>query len=251
MAPVNPQTAAALLRVIDSKIATGLKKLHLMISSPGGSVFHGLSIYNFLKGSPIEVVTYNFGSVDSIGVVIFCSGDTRICVPNARFLIHGVSMTFNNQARLDEKDMEEKIKGLRIDYQNIARVISDTTGKDVDAIINDMETRITLTPEQSKDYGLVQHIDPKLFPFGADLSVIHEDGSIGAATPRAVQQQFNMPVQHSTEDNTSSMTVPLTDNITSINQSEQAAPSNPYQPFCFGDYHDSPPSRDCGDRSRW
>jgi len=226
MAPVNPQTAASLLRVIDSKLQTGLKKLHLMISSPGGSVFHGLSIYNFLKGAPIEVITYNFGSVDSIGVVIFCSGDRRISVPNARFLIHGVSMTFNNQQRLDEKDMEEKLKGLRIDYQNIARVISDTTGKDVDSIINDMETRITLTPQEAKDYGLVQKIAPKLFPFGADLSVIHEDASIGLATPRAVQQQFNMPVQHSTEEATSCITIPLTDNITSIDNSEQAAPRN-------------------------
>ncbi len=40
--------------------------MHLLLSSPGGSVFHGLSVYNFLKGAPFEVYTYNFGSVDII-----------------------------------------------------------------------------------------------------------------------------------------------------------------------------------------
>lgn len=226
MAPVVPNTATALLKAIDAKLQTGLKKLHLMISSPGGSVFHGLSIYNFLKGAPIDVVTYNFGSVDSIGVVIFCSGDRRVSVPNARFLIHGVSMTFNNQASLDEQDMEEKLKGLRIDYKNIARVISDTTGKDVDSIVKDMETRITLTSEEAKNYGLVQEIGTELFPLGADLTVIHEDASIGSATPRAVQQQLPIMVQHSTEPNTTSMTIPLTENTTTIHNSEQGVGGN-------------------------
>src|SRR5208282_5300661 len=120
MAPVVPQSATALLKVIDKKIMNGAKHLHLMISSPGGSVFHGLSIYNFLCGAPLQVTTYNFGSVDSIGVVIFCAGSHRVSVPHARFLLHGVSMQFQGQQALDEKDLEEKLKGLRIDYKNIS-----------------------------------------------------------------------------------------------------------------------------------
>lgn len=175
MAPVNQQSATALLKAIDQKITTGVKHLHLMISSPGGSVFHGLSIHNFLRGAPIQVSTYNFGSVDSIGVIIFCSGDKRICVPHARFLIHGVSMGVNANAHFDEKDFEEKLKGLRIDTRNIAKVISDTTGKDIDAVVKDMETRITLNPEEGLSYSLVHEIRKELFPAGADLTVIYED----------------------------------------------------------------------------
>ena len=101
MAPVVPQSATALLHAIDRKTADGCQRVHLMISSPGGSVFHGLSIYNLLKGAPIEVVTYNFGSVDSIGVVIFCAGDRRVSVPHARLLLHGVSMSFQGNQTLD------------------------------------------------------------------------------------------------------------------------------------------------------
>jgi ATP-dependent Clp protease protease subunit len=174
MAPVVPQYATALLQAVDRKISEGNERIHLMISSPGGSVFHGLSIYNLLKGAPVEVVTYNFGSVDSIGVVIFCAGDRRVSAPHARFLLHGVSVGFQGNQTLDEKDLDERIKGLRIDYENIAKVIAATTGRDARSIEADMERRTTLNPEEAVAYGLVHEIDSTLFPAGADLTVIYE-----------------------------------------------------------------------------
>lgn len=175
MAGVNPITADALFRTFDKKLKEKCERIHLMISSPGGIVFHGLSLYNFLKGAPVEVYTYNFGSVDSIGVVIFCAGDKRFSVPHARFLIHGVSAQFGGNQSLDEKGLEERLKGLQIDYKNIARVIADTCQKPTDKVQDDMNNRTTLNPQEAKDYGLVHEIQSKLFPIDADLSVIGEN----------------------------------------------------------------------------
>jgi len=107
MAPVTTQTSDQLMKLVDDKIRNGYGKIHLLISSPGGSVFHGISLYNYLFGIPLEVDTYNFGSVDSIGVVLFCAGKNRYSVPNARFLIHGVSMNFQGAASFDEKMLDE------------------------------------------------------------------------------------------------------------------------------------------------
>lgn len=73
LAPVDNQTADQLFTAIDNLLAQGTTKIRLLLSTPGGSVFHGISIHNYLKGLPIEIDTYNFGSVDSIGVVIFFS----------------------------------------------------------------------------------------------------------------------------------------------------------------------------------
>jgi ATP-dependent Clp protease protease subunit len=125
--------------------------LHLLISSPGGSVFHGLSIHNFLKSLTLDVSTYNFGSVDSIGVVMFCAGSRRYCVPNSRFHIHGVKLTFQGVATFDEKSLEEHLNSLKTDYT----VIAATTGKDEKAIVKDMIKQTSLMPEQARDYGLV------------------------------------------------------------------------------------------------
>lgn len=174
MAPVLPQTTAQLFQIVDRAIQAKVERLHFMISSPGGSVFHGLSIYNFLKGVPFETYTYNFGSVDSIGVVIFCSGARRFSVPHARFLIHGVQFNVQGNAAFDEKGLEEHLKSLRIDQENIARVIADTSGKPLHKIEEDMNARTTLTPQQAKDYGLVHEIQSSLFPMEAQLAVIGE-----------------------------------------------------------------------------
>ena len=200
MAPVIPQTTNQLFRIVDTKLKAHVERLHLMISSPGGSVFHGLSICNFLKGAPIEVYTYNFASVDSIGVVMFCAGDRRFSVPHARFLIHGVQANFQGNQSLDEKGLEERLKGLQIDYQNIARVIADTTQKPAHKVQEDMNARTTLNPQEAKDYGLVHEIKSDLFPAGADLSVVGEQPQ----QPQQFQIQLPRggvapsPVQHRT-----------------------------------------------------
>jgi ATP-dependent Clp protease, protease subunit len=173
-APVNKDTAHLLFQAIDSKAKEGVEKLHILISSPGGSVFHGLSLYNYLRGLPVKINTYNFGSVDSIGVVLYCAGTRRYSVPHARFLIHGVSYGFDKPIRLEEKQFEEHLKRLRSDQENIARVIADTTGKTLEQIVSDTHDRITLNPEQAKDYGLVHEIKSDLIPQNTDLIIIGE-----------------------------------------------------------------------------
>jgi ATP-dependent protease ClpP protease subunit len=174
MAPVVPASIAQLFQLLDHAIQTKVGRIHLMLSSPGGSVFHGLSMYNYLRGAPFETHTYNFGSVDSIGVVIFCAGKRRLSVPHARFLIHPVQFNVGGPSAFDEKQLEENLKGLKIDQENIARVIADTTGKPLHKIEEDMIGRTTLSPSQAKDYGLVHEIQSALFPADASLAVIGE-----------------------------------------------------------------------------
>ena len=112
-APVIDATINALMQAVDQKLAAGQHSFTILVSSPGGSVFHGLSAYNYLKGLPAEISTHNFGSVDSIGVVLYCAGRKRLCVPQARFLLHGVSAGFPQGANLEEKQLEERLKGLQ------------------------------------------------------------------------------------------------------------------------------------------
>jgi len=66
VAPVVPQSVALLMQIVDAHIKQGAKRMKLLISTPGCDVFHGLSVYHFLKGIPLEIVTHNFGSANSI-----------------------------------------------------------------------------------------------------------------------------------------------------------------------------------------
>jgi ATP-dependent Clp protease protease subunit len=167
-APIIDVTINALMNAIDNKLKQGVSQFIILISSPGGSVMHGLSAYNYLKGLPVTIVTHNFGSVDSIGVVVFCGGGTRLSVHQARFLLHGVSAGFQNE-RLEEKQLEERLKGLKIDMENIAKVIAANTGRTVAEVTNAMLERTTLNPEEAKEWGLVDKIETGLFEAGSEV----------------------------------------------------------------------------------
>ena len=172
-APVIDVSINALMNAIDQKMKTGQRSFIILISSPGGSVFHGLSAYNYLKGLPVEITTHNFGSVDSIGVVLYCGGTKRLSVPQARFLLHGVSQNFPQGANLEEKQLEERLKGLKIDIENIAKVVAANTGKSPEDAMKAMSDRTTLNPEEAKQWGLVHEVKAELFPAGSDLISIH------------------------------------------------------------------------------
>ena len=171
-APVIDATVNALMSAVDQKMKQGTKEFIILISSPGGSVIHGLSAYNYLKGLPASITTHNFGSVDSIGIVIYCAGSRRLSVPQARFLFHGVNVQFRGEQNLEEKLLEERLKGLRIDMENIAKVIAESTGKNAEDITDAMIERTTLNPEEAQSWGLVHEIKSELFEAGSEVIAI-------------------------------------------------------------------------------
>jgi len=169
---VDEHSFKTLMTVIEQKLKEGVTRFILLISSPGGTVFHGLSAYNFLKGIPAEIITHNFGSVDSAGALLYCAGSKRLSVPHARFLLHGVSAGFPERTSLEEKQLEERLKSLKIDIENIAGVIAASTGKSEDDVIRDMRERTTLNPEEAVKYGLVHEIKEELIEKNVELITI-------------------------------------------------------------------------------
>jgi ATP-dependent protease ClpP protease subunit len=167
-APVIDVTINALMSAIDQKMKQGVTQFVLLISSPGGNVHHGLSAYNYLKGLPVTITTHNFGSVDSMGVAVFCGGGKRLSVPQARFLLHGVSAGFQNE-RLEEKQLEERLKGLQNNVGNIAKVIAANTNKSIQDVRDAILERTILSPEEAKEWGLVDDIKAELFEEGSEV----------------------------------------------------------------------------------
>lgn len=168
-AGVNPKTVNTLIQVTEKQLGEGIERFVFLISSGGGQVFSGISGYNFLKGIPAEVITHNFGSIDSVAVVLFCAGANRLCVPHARFLLHGIGFDTPAATRFDEKLLDERLKGLRMDRENIARIIADNCGREVEDVDQDILTSIVLNSEKAITYGLVHEVRAELFPKGAEI----------------------------------------------------------------------------------
>src|SRR6266536_1225344 len=63
----------ALCSEILAKVNPTPTTLYFALSSPGGSVAAGITLYNLLRGLPVHIVMHNTVSVDSIATVIFVS----------------------------------------------------------------------------------------------------------------------------------------------------------------------------------
>jgi ATP-dependent Clp protease protease subunit len=164
MAGVNQQSINALINTIESKLREGIKKIRVLISSPGGEVFWGISAYNYLKGCGAEIESFNFGSVDSVATVIYCAGSKRLCAPTARFLIHSVAWGGSGQFNFEEKQLKEHLKSLQIDRENIAKIIASNCQKTQEEIEKAMLEGTTFNPEQAREFGLVHDINENLLP---------------------------------------------------------------------------------------
>jgi ATP-dependent protease ClpP protease subunit len=98
---------AALANVVNN----GHDDVHVFLSSPGGSVADGMAVYNFMMALPVHITTYNIGTVDSIGNVIFQAAKYRVAAPTSRFMFHGVGFDIQ-QARLELQDLRERSQGI-------------------------------------------------------------------------------------------------------------------------------------------
>jgi ATP-dependent protease ClpP protease subunit len=149
----------------------GTERLHLLLSTPGGEVSYGLTLYAMLRSLPLEVWTYNVGQVDSIGVVLYCAGKRRLAAPQTRFLLHGirteVDKGFYTIAQLREITVE-----METDQHNICRVLSEATGQTLEKVEQDLSQSLTLLPEQAREYRLVDEIAAEIVPPLARLTTI-------------------------------------------------------------------------------
>jgi ATP-dependent protease ClpP protease subunit len=166
---IDEASAKSIMTTVEDKLKAGAQRFVLLISSPGGNVFAGITLYNFLKGIPAEVVTHNIGSTNSIAAAVFCAGDRRLSVPHGVFLIHGPRANFPQGASLEPDALAERLSSLSIDTENIAGIIAANTNRTEAQVTQDMLDRVTLNPEQALEYGLVHEIREEIFPAGAEL----------------------------------------------------------------------------------
>lgn len=79
-----------LMRLLQAAVTEGVSRLTLVINTQGGDVSSGLAAHEILVAAPLDVATYNVGSVGSIGVFVYLAGRARLVHPRASFLLHGI-----------------------------------------------------------------------------------------------------------------------------------------------------------------
>ena len=169
-AEVNPNTTEVLLATCADLANKGAKAIHLLLSTPGGSVMHGINIYNILRGLPFRLTTHNVGSVNSVGNVVFLAGDERYAVPDSTFMFHGVGFDVPQGSRLEEKLLRERLDSIQADQNQIASIIRDRASfPDEQEIASLFLQAATKDVAYARGHGIIHEIRNLDIPFGATV----------------------------------------------------------------------------------
>jgi ATP-dependent Clp protease protease subunit len=83
--------------------------IQVLLSTYGGGVYDGLSLYDAIKNSNTEVDITCFGKIMSMGIIILLASKNRKAYRNTTFMIHEISSdAFGKLADLEESVDEAK-----------------------------------------------------------------------------------------------------------------------------------------------
>ena len=140
--------------------------IYILFSSPGGNVESGITLYNFLRSLPVEIIMHNTGSTDSIANVIFLAANTRFASVHSSFMFHGVSFTFAASTSLNRGQLSENLSGLDASETKIRGVITERTKLTEEEVKGLFAQGETKNPTFALSKGIISEIKDPLIPKG-------------------------------------------------------------------------------------
>jgi ATP-dependent Clp protease, protease subunit len=169
LGPIDSGSMAALLRSVNDQIRQNHTNITILIASPGGDTTAAFFAYNVLKTLPATITTFNVGNVDSAAMLLYCAGTKRYSMPATRFLIHGNSYNPPPNTALDGASLDAQLQQVKSLNQMVIHVISETAQKKETEIEAAVHGQQILTPEQAKQWGIVQEIKENFMVPGATM----------------------------------------------------------------------------------
>ncbi len=135
------------------------KEIFLYINSPGGLVTAGLGIYDTMQYIKPEVNTLCIGQAASMGSFLLTAGakGKRSSLPNSRIMVHQPSAGFQGQAT----DIEIHANEVLSLKKRLNEIYSKHTGKSVEEIKVALERDNFMTPNNAKEFGLIDKVVDK------------------------------------------------------------------------------------------
>ena len=135
------------------------KEISLYINCPGGLVTAGLGIYDTMQYIKPDVSTLCIGQAASMGSFLLAAGakGKRFSLPNSRIMVHQPSAGYQGQAT----DIEIHAKEVMSLKKRLNEIYSKHTNKSVDEIKKALERDNFMTPENAKDFGLIDKVVSK------------------------------------------------------------------------------------------
>ncbi len=132
------------------------KEISLYINAPGGLVTAGLGIYDTMQYIKPDVSTLCIGQAASMGSFLLAAGakGKRFSLPNSRIMVHQPSAGYQGQVT----DIEIHANEILSLKRRLNEIYSKHTNKSVDVIKKALEIDNFMSPENAKDFGLIDKL---------------------------------------------------------------------------------------------
>jgi ATP-dependent Clp protease protease subunit len=132
------------------------KDIHLYINSPGGSVTAGMAIYDTMQYVKADISTICMGQAASMGALLLAAGSKgkRFALPHARIMIHQPLGGVQGQAT----DIDIQAREILRMREELNRILVHHTGQPTEKIQRDTDRDFFMTPDQAREYGLVDEV---------------------------------------------------------------------------------------------
>ncbi len=147
------------------------KTINLYVNSPGGEIYSGMAIYDAMQAINAPVSTTAVGFTASFGTVVLVAGSAgmRNALPNATIHMHQPHGGGQGQAS-DIVIQANEIVRLK---ERLIEIFMKHTGRDYETIERDTDRDIFFSPQQAKEYGLIDNVldkDNAAYPPGVNGS---------------------------------------------------------------------------------
>lgn len=132
------------------------KDIMLYINSPGGNVSSGLAIYDTMQYVKPQISTICIGMAASMAAILLAGGEKgkRTALPNSKIMIHQPMGGTQGQAT----DIEIYTKEMLRTRDTLYRILAHHSGKTIEQIHKDSDRDYFMTPDEAKNYGLIDNI---------------------------------------------------------------------------------------------
>jgi ATP-dependent Clp protease protease subunit len=135
------------------------REIAMYINSPGGYVTAGLAIYDTMQYVRSPISTVCMGLAASMGSLLLAAGEKglRICLPNARVMLHQPSGGFRGPA----SDIERHAEDILHTKRRLNQIYVKHTGQPLEKVEKTLDRDHFMTAEEALGWGLVDRVYEK------------------------------------------------------------------------------------------
>ena len=158
---INELTSlSTIIQLLDFNSESKTEPIYLYINSPGGSIIHGLAIYDTIQHIEAPVYTVCTGLSASMGAFLLSCGKkgNRYALKHSRILIHQPLIMADVGYAEKESDLRKLAHSLNEHRTLLEQIMASNTNHSIEKLHQDCERNNWMSAEEALEYGLIDSI---------------------------------------------------------------------------------------------